>query len=332
MKVAIVGVSGYTGKELLSILHKHANVTEIKLYGQQSVGHTVWDIFPEFDHMIPNQHILPINEITYDDDIYFLAMPHGQSIDIVDDLLKKNKKIIDLSADYRLDDPKLAKEIYQLSYKNDRILENKIYGLTEIETKKKSNLIANPGCYPTATLLSLYPLIKNFSSFIENISTVAYSGTSGAGKKADQNLLLSEMESNVKAYNVLKHRHEPEIKQELKKYSDIEIPFVITMHLLPIKRGIYTSTSIFLNEKIEFDSLFKAYENAYKDKHFIRLRTEPVELKHVLLSNFCDISLNLRNNVLVINSCIDNLIKGASGQAVQNMNRLFGFHETTGLI
>ena len=240
MEISVIGASGYTGKELYVFLNKHAKVDEVKLYGNRSAGQMVWSIFPELKQFVPNQKIKSINEITYSSDLYFLAMPHGQSLALVEKLLSRNLKIIDLSADYRLDDASLAKKVYDLEYQNKLVLTDKLYGLCEAEdydSYKNKQIIANPGCYPTATLLSLFPLYRQFSERIQNVSTVTYSGSSGAGKKANEELLLSEMENNVKAYQVLKHRHEPEIKQELLKYGNIVIPYTITMHLLPIKRG-----------------------------------------------------------------------------------------------
>ena len=253
MHIAIIGASGYTGCELFKILNKHKNITNINLYGYTSAGKKINDIFPELENVSKNLDIKPIAELSFDLDLYFLALPHGKSMTIAKSLLKVNKFVIDLSADFRIKSNDLYEENYGVSHECPEYLQDSVYGLADYnnaDVYKKTTIIANPGCYPTSTILALKPLIEVANEQIISISTMAYSGTSGAGKTANEKFSLSEMYSNVKAYSVLNHRHQVEIEQA---FGEFHFPYSFTTHLLPINRGIYTSHSIFLKD----DSLIK---------------------------------------------------------------------------
>ena len=212
------------------------------------------------------------------------------------------------------------------------LLTKKIYGLADYKETdySKFDLIANPGCYPTAALLSLLPVVSNFSDEIISVSVNSYSGTSGAGKSAKTELLMSEMDGNISAYNVTKHRHEPEILQLLNE-KGFDSPFSFTTHLLPIAVGIYSTSVIYLKDDIDEQIIKNLYTVFYEDSSFIRMRDVPPQLKWVTGSNFCDINVTATNKTVIITAAIDNLVKGASGQAIQNLNKLYGWDESLGI-
>jgi len=274
-----------------------------------------------------------VAEISTEHDLYFIALPHGEALNYVPQLISQGKKVIDLGGDYRLDNEEIYSQWYKLQHSSSYLLQNKLYGLADVSTNNYSeyDLIANPGCYPTATLLSLLPVASNFTDNILSVSTVAYSGTSGAGKTAKVNMLMSEMDGNVRAYNVNQHRHQPEILQQLSK-AGFNSPFSFTTHLLPVAVGIYATTSIHLKKEIEASEIIKAFEEMYASSFFVRLRQTPPELSWVVGTNFCDINVSVNEKTIIVTTAIDNLIKGAAGQAVQNMNKLFGWEEKFGLV
>lgn len=330
ISIGIIGGTGYTGKKLLEICSKHKSINSIKVYGNSSAGNNLYSLFPELTKIIIDEKINSIDKISDEHDFYFTALPHGEALKYVPQLIQMNKKVIDLGGDYRFDDPDVYSMWYGISHSSSELLKQKTYGLADYCNGYNGTvLISNPGCYPTSVLLSLLPLEK-FGDEMVSISTVSYSGTSGAGKSAKPELLLSEMHSNVAAYNVNKHRHQPEIEQELKK-SGINSPFSFTTHLLPIPVGIYSTSVVHLSSKIDEKEILNSFNDAYENKFFIRLREVPPNLKWVIGTNFCDINVSVSQKTIVITSAIDNLIKGASGQAVQNMNKLYGIDETTGL-
>jgi N-acetyl-gamma-glutamyl-phosphate reductase len=331
ISVAIIGGSGYTGKYIVKFINDHINVIDFSIYANKSAGKTLHDVFPDLLGEVDNQTILSINDLKSSHDVYFFALPHGESFKYIPSLIQIDKKVIDLGADYRLDSAEQFSKVYNLEHSSPDLLQSKIYGLAEIQLDYSSyNLIANPGCYPTAALLSAIPVVKNFSPQIQNITTVAYSGLSGAGKKASQDLLFAENYNSVKAYNVGTHRHETEISQELNKFG-AKINYSLTTHLLPVFSGIYATTIIHLIEDISQSEIDSVFLDQYKNSTFVRLRNTPPELKWVVGSNYCDINVKSRDNKIIVTTAIDNLIKGASGQAVQNMNKLFGWEEFLGI-
>ncbi len=333
ISIGIIGGSGYTGKYLIKFAEKHKKIKEYKIYAKSSAGKKINELFPDFDDEIENQTILSLNNISFEHDLYFIALPHGESYKIIPRLIERNKKVIDLGGDFRLDENELYKNWYGFVHEFPELLYNKIYGLADLNYPyvNKTNLIANPGCYPTSILLALYPLIRNFSDFIRNVSAVSYSGTSGAGRKANEELLLSEMYGNVRAYSINKHRHLPEILQELKKMG-FKGEFAFTTHLLPVSRGIYSTLTVHLNSELDENQISSSYKNQYENSKFVRIRENAPELKWVVGTNFCDINVSVKNKVVIITSAIDNLIKGAAGQAIQNMNKIYGWEESTGLM
>jgi len=333
ISVGLIGGTGYTGKYLIKFLHRHTFVEDFSVYANRSSGKYLNELFPEFSGIIENKKIENIMNLSDKHDVYFLALPHGESVKYVPSLIEQNKKVIDLGGDFRLDDKELYDTWYGFKHSVPELLLKKTYGLADISGygKNVSNLVANPGCYPTSVLLALIPFVKSFSEFINGICIVSYSGTSGAGRTAKEELLLSEMDGNVKAYNVNKHRHYPEIKQELMKYGfDSYLNF--TTHLLPVERGIYTTISIHLSQSIPAKNISDVYFDEYSKSGFVRIRNKPPELKWVVNTNFCDINISVNENTAIITSAIDNLIKGASGQAIQNMNKMFGWDEALSIL
>ena len=331
--VGIVGGSGYTGKKLLQICSAHPQIKEISIYGFSTAGEKISNVFPELVNQVVDTEIKSVKNISFEHDLYFIALPHGEALEYVPALIKAGKKVIDLGGDYRLDTPEEYKTWYNKEHSSPELLKDKCYSLADYLTidYSKINLIANPGCYPTSVLLALLPFVNNFSSVINTINTCSYSGTSGAGKSAKTDLLMSEMDGNVKAYNVNNHRHQPEIYQELVK-AGLKEEYNITMHLLPIAVGIYSTTTIKLKEEIDAEKLHKVYYDKYYSSPFVRLRKVPPSLTWVTGTNYCDINLSLKSKTLIITSAIDNLIKGAAGQAIQNMNKLFNWEESLGLL
>ncbi|MGE5457315.1 MAG: N-acetyl-gamma-glutamyl-phosphate reductase [Methanococcaceae archaeon] len=334
ISVGIIGGSGYAGKKLIEFCTRHPFVEGIKVYGNSTQGEKLLAVFPDLMGIAEDSVIGSCNDISYEHDIYFIALPHGEALKYVPAIIGKGKKIIDLGGDYRLDSAALYENWYKLPHTSPALLEKKFYGLADYYCEtgyNETGLIANPGCYPTATLLSLLPLVPKFGDDILSVSTVAYSGTSGAGKSAKSELLMSEMFGNVRAYNVNAHRHQAEILQELKK-NGFDSPFAFTTHLLPVSTGIYATSTVHLKNSIQAKDILAEYETKYNDALFVRLRNVPPHLTWVTGTNFCDINISIKDNVLIITSAIDNLIKGAAGQAVQNMNKLFSWDEKLGLL
>ena len=305
---------------------------KIKVYGNSTAGEKLLSVFPDLVNIIEDDIIGSTNDISSEHDLYFSALPHGEALYYIPLLIAQGKKVIDLGGDYRLNSADDYITWYKLKHTSPDLLMSKLYGLADFNNESYAdyNLIANPGCYPTATLLSLLPFTSNFGDEIISASTIAYSGTSGAGKSPKTDMLMSEMDGNVRAYNVNNHRHQPEILQQLEK-NGFSSPFSFTTHLLPIAVGIYATTSLHLKNKIDADEVGKAYKEAYSSSPFVRLRDVPPNLNWVVGTNFCDINVSVKDSVVVITSAIDNLIKGASGQAVQNMNLVCGFDEKLGL-
>lgn len=334
ISIGIIGGSGYTGKKLVEILTSHPYVGSFTIYGNSTAGQTLYSVFPDLYGKTPDSVILPAENVSCEHDLYFLALPHGEALKFVPQLLENNKKVIDLGGDYRLDKEEVYEKWYKLKHTSPMLLKDKLYGLADfIEANEYDgvNLVANPGCYPTATLLSLLPIVSKFSEDILSVSTVAYSGTSGAGKSAKTDMLMSEMDGNVRAYNVNGHRHQPEVLQMLGK-NGFNSPYSFTTHLLPAATGIYATSSIHLKKDISEKDVLSEYENKYANSNFVRLRNVPPNLSWVVGTNFCDINVSVSNRVVVVTSTIDNLVKGAAGQAVQNMNKLFNFDERLGIL
>jgi N-acetyl-gamma-glutamyl-phosphate reductase len=333
ISVGIIGGSGYTGKYLIQFCLDHPEVESIKIYGHSTAGKNLHQVFPELLNLTSDYSIYDSNNISFEHDVYFIALPHGEALNFVPMLIDKQKIVIDLGGDYRLDDSDNYSRWYKINHSSPELLQMKTYGLADNLTNSEyhSSLIANPGCYPTASLLGLLPLVRNFNSNIISASTAAYSGTSGAGKSVNPELSLSEMDGNVRAYNVNAHRHQPEIEQMLHKHGFIS-PYSFTTHLLPVNTGIYATSIVFLDSDISKENIPELYSEYYADSSFVRMRNVPPNMKWVIGSNFCDINVSVNKNTVVITSTIDNLIKGAAGQAIQNLNKVYNWDETTGLL
>jgi N-acetyl-gamma-glutamyl-phosphate reductase len=333
ISIGIIGGTGYTGKELIKYSLFHPFIKNFQIYANSSAGENLYSIFPDLIGYTENRKIESINNISYEHDLYFVALPHGEALKYVPDLISNNKYVIDLGGDYRLDYEELYIQWYKYTHTSPYLLKQKVYGLADYQSTNYDNakLIANPGCYPTATLLSLLPLVPSLADNILSVSAVAYSGTSGAGKSPKPDFLLSEMDGNVKAYNVNEHRHEPEILQQLFK-NGFHSPFSFTTHLLPAAKGIYVTSSIHLKDPATSEEISELYKNTYLNSPFIRIRNFPPELKWVIDTNFCDISFSVKEKLIIVTAAIDNLIKGASGQAFQNMNKVYEWDETSGLL
>jgi len=338
MRCAVVGLSGYTGREVFSLLLNHSGVRVNYVAAQNTVG-PVSSIWPEFLNrttLVCQQ--FNIKEVTKNSDIVFLALPHTESMKVAGALLKAGLKVIDLSADYRLKSTKTYQAWYGHKHVDPKNISKAVYGLPELfrQKIKKANFIANPGCYPTAAILGLAPLIATRSKSITSIIIDAKSGVSGAGRKASVNLLFSELTDNFKAYKVLCHQHAPEIDQYISSLAGHDLKVNFVAHLLPIERGILETIYVQSKLPITLSQLHVLYSKFYKTESFVRvhpLGSQP-EIKNVAYTNFCDIGLAVSQDkkTIVITSAIDNLVKGAAGQAVQNMNIMCGFNEIEGLI
>ncbi|MEW6215266.1 MAG: N-acetyl-gamma-glutamyl-phosphate reductase, partial [Nitrospirota bacterium] len=280
---------------------------------------------------------LNVEDILVKAELFFMALPHGDSQEMVDYFFRHGKKVIDLSADYRLKDAKTYEEWYKVPHKFQRTLKKAIYGLPELYRKKiaKINLVANPGCYPTGAILGLYPAIKNELVDLASIVIDSKSGTSGAGRKSDITFSYCEVNEGFKAYAIATHRHTPEIEQELSAIAGRDIKVNFTPHIAPFDRGILTTIYARLKRNISTKKVIDIYKEKYAQEPFTKVLDEGrfPNVKNVRGTNMCEIGLivNMRTDTLIIVTAIDNLMKGASGQAVHNMNIMMGFGERTAI-
>lgn len=339
INVGIVGASGYTGEELIDILLKHPQVRISGIFSRSHKGQPISSVFPKFKNridLICQDH--DIKKIIASCDLVFLALPHTVSMEFVPKLLKAGKRVIDLSADYRLKNAKTYEAYYHTKHLDKANLANAVYGLPELYRPKirTAKLVANPGCYPTVSILSLAPLVA--VEAIDNSSIIidAKSGVTGAGRKAAESLLSAEVSEDFKAYKVGVHQHTPEIEQELSGLADDKIGVIFTPHLLPVNRGILVTVYVKkgLRTKDKGLSSLELYKRFYKKEPFVRIRKDGdfPRLRDVVNTNFCDIGIREDKKTLIIIAAIDNLLKGASGEAVQNMNIMCGFPEQTALL
>jgi len=338
LKIAIVGASGYTGLELIRILHCHPEVAVTCLTSEQSAGKRISEVFPTLrgrcDIVLENLEPVRVAEKA---DIIFTALPHKAAMEVVPTFLKLGKKVIDLSADYRLSDPAVYGEWYE-PHLNPENLKKAVYGLPEIRRDriKGAQLVANPGCYPTSIILALAPLLKNGLIDLSSIIADSASGVTGAGRSAKVDSLYCEVNEGYKAYGVGgAHRHTPEIEQELSLLAGEELKITFTPHLVPMDRGILSTVYATPGKMLDTATIAALYRKFYDREPFVRVLPSGSlpSTAFVRGSNFCDIAplVDSRTGRIIIVSAIDNLVKGASGQAIQNMNLLCGFPETTGL-
>ncbi|NOR25289.1 MAG: N-acetyl-gamma-glutamyl-phosphate reductase [Desulforhopalus sp.] len=338
INVGIVGASGYTGAELARILCNHPEVRITAATSRQHAGRPLSEIFPSLrgkvDIICEN---LSVAELCDKADFFFTAVPHKTAMDLVPGLLAAGKKVVDLSADFRLRDVLVYEEWYQ-AHSSSQFLNEATYGLPELYRNRisGSRLVANPGCYPTSIILGLAPLLKAGAIEAQTIIADSKSGTSGAGRVAQTGSLFCEVHDGFKPYKVGRaHRHTPEIEQELTVLAGAEVRISFTPHLLPISRGILSTVYASLAPGFDREKIDTLYRNHYQNEPFVRLLGEDSfpSTQFVRGSNFCDISYKIdpATNRIIVMSAIDNVVKGASGQAVQNMNLMYGLAETTGL-
>ncbi len=336
INVGIVGAAGYSGVELIKLLLNHDEVIITKLFGNTSAGSLIEETHPSLRGMISLQVEQFKPEALEELDLLFVAMPSGQSMQVVKEALSANVKVIDIGGDFRLKDAAVYTKYYNHEHTETELLSSAVYGLSEWneEAISSAKLVANPGCYPTSILMALIPLLKENLIESKNIGITSYSGTSGAGKSVTANMIFSEVNESVRAYKVGDHQHIPEIKQYLEHFSGVEINFTFVPHLLPATRGIYTTIHALLKNNITEKEVINVFKHNYSSAPFIRfIGTEIPEMKNVVNTNFCDIGFRIyENGTLVLFSTIDNLVKGAAGQAIQNMNIMFGFQQTEGLL
>ncbi len=337
INVGVVGATGYTGEELVRILADHPHIKLTYLSGKEDREVKIQDIFPYLHHKLDLEcRTFSPGEASEKCDLVFLSLPHTVSMQTAPNLLKAKKKVIDISADYRLKDEAVYEKFYKVQHRDTANLKHAVYGLPEINREKISDadLVANPGCYPTGAILGLLPGIKKSLFNLETIQIDAKSGVTGAGRKADKALNFSEVNESFKAYKLFEHQHVPEIDQEISKTAKENVEVVFVPHLLPINRGILSTIYVKLKKKLTTKELIAVYTDFYSKEPFVKVYENGLlpEIKNVAHTNFCDIGLrvNESKSMAVIVTAIDNLGKGAAGQAVQNMNIMCGFDEREG--
>ncbi len=328
-RVGILNVSGYTGLELARLLIQHPQVELTSVTGRSAAGKGLNAVFPHL-----GSTDLAISAELDDVDLAFSAMPHKESAREVIRLLNQGTKVVDLSADFRLKDASDYPAWYGFSHPAPQLLETAVYGLTELYRPQiaPAHLVANPGCYPTAAILALAPAVKQ-GLIKADVIIDSKSGVSGAGRTASLSTHYSEASEDVAAYALEGHRHLPEIIQELKRLHQSPPSVTFVPHLVPMTRGILTTCYARLTDEKREEELRQVYRDFYKDEPFIRVVDSPPHTKHSRGTNICFIhpTVDSRTGRLIVISCIDNLVKGAAGQAIQNMNLMLGLAETTGL-
>jgi N-acetyl-gamma-glutamyl-phosphate reductase len=337
VKVGIIGASGYTGQELVRILASHPKVEITVATSERFAGSAIDEISPSLKGVIDLRlSELSVQRVVQESDLIFTALPHGQSMDVVAECIKGGKRVVDLSADFRLHDKDLYEQWYGKHSCPD-LLPEAIYGLPELyrDQIQRAQLVANPGCYPTGVILALAPLLEAGLIASSGIIVDAKSGVSGAGRNPSMTNLFCEVAEGLRAYAVAKHRHAPEMDQELSARAGEHIHILFVPHLVPINRGILSTSYACLTAKISTERAYEVYQGHYGDEPFIRLSPSGAfpSTMEVRGSNYCDLGVmvNEVSGHLIAISAIDNLVKGASGQAVQDMNIMCGFPETMGL-
>ncbi|MFK9094049.1 N-acetyl-gamma-glutamyl-phosphate reductase [Bacillus salipaludis] len=338
MKAAIIGGTGYGSIELVRLINKHPYMEIGSVVSNSQAGFSFSDVYPHLSNSIVQPlETFNVDRLSEENDIVFFATPSGISSKLVPKLIEKGKKCVDLSGDFRLRNAEEYESWYKHSPADEKYINQATYGLSEIyaEKIKTSNLIANPGCYPTASTLGLLPILKTNLADYESIIIDAKSGVSGAGRGLSLTAHYAEINENLKAYKLGAHQHIPEIEQVLQDELGNPITITFTTHLVPMTRGIMCTIYVKLKENINTNEIHHIYSEFYKNKPFVRVRPEGTipATKEVCGSNYCDIGLHVdpRTNRLTIVSVIDNLVKGAAGQAIQNVNIMNGWAEQTGL-
>ncbi len=338
IKAGIIGATGYAGGELARLLLQREDV-QILWYGSRSyVGQKYASVYPNLFQIVEDScQDDSLKELADRADVVFTATPQGFCASIIEEEILSKVKVIDLSADFRIKDQEVYEKWYKLEHKSPQFLEEAVYGLPEVNREKirEARLIANPGCFPTCSFLAVYPLVKEGLVDPNTLIIDAKSGTSGAGRGAKMDNLYCEVNESIKAYGVGTHRHTPEIEEQLSYAAGKSVTISFTPHLVPMNRGILVTAYASLNGKVTEEEARAAYEKYYRDEYFVRL-LEPgavPQTRWVEGSNFADVNFKIdpRTGRVVMMGVIDNMVKGAAGQAVQNMNLMFGLPEETGL-
>ena len=338
IKVGIIGSTGYAGGELVRLLMNHKEA-EIKWFGSRSyVDKKYADVYQNFFQIVDDKCMDDNMEALANEvDVIFTATPQGLCASLVNEDILNKVKIIDLSADFRIKEVATYEKWYGIEHKSPQFIEEAVYGLCEInrEDIKKARLIANPGCYPTCSTLSIYPLAKEGLIDMSTVIIDAKSGTSGAGRGAKVDNLYCEVNENIKAYGVANHRHTPEIEEQLSYASGEEVLLNFTPHLVPMNRGILVTAYATLKKDVTYEEVKAVYDKYYANEKFVRVLEKGVcpQTKWVEGSNYVDVNFKIdpRTKRIIMMGAMDNLVKGAAGQAVQNMNLMFGLKESEGL-
>lgn len=337
MKVVIVGATGYGGIELIRLCQQHPQLEIGALVSTSAVGQALGDVYPHLSHLEIEFSELTVERIAAAGEVVFFAAPAGVSSEWMPSLLKHGLLCIDLAGDFRFPDPQVYREWYGREAADAILLQQAVYGLSEWnrEAIQSASLVANPGCYPTAALLGLLPLLKKRLIETQSVIIDAKSGVSGAGRSAKVPLLFAEVNENVRPYKVDGHQHIPEIELGCERYAEQALRVSFTPHIVPMSRGICCTMYAQLSSDAKTSEIAEAYHEQYDGEAFIRLRSpgEWPQTKDVTGSNYCDIRFHIdeRTGRIVILSVIDNLMKGAAGQALQNLNIRMGWPETAGL-
>ena len=334
IKVGVIGATGYVGIEILRLLQNHSGVEVVAISSVSYEDKALSDVYPGVLN-IYDKKLTNADEVILKSDVIFVCLPHSLSEEIV--AKAKGKLVIDLGADFRLEEEAIYKKWYGCDFKHKDLHNNSIYCIPELhkEVLKGKNIIANPGCYPTSIILGLAPILKNNITFNENIFVSSASGITGAGKKLSDATHFPEASQGFNAYKIANHRHIAEIEQELTKLAGKKVNVNLATHLLPVNRGILSTIFVKVNGKYDKETLLGIYKDFYKNSKFVRIYDDfaKVNINGVKMSNYCDISLTYDDNTnsIVIVSAIDNMVKGAAGQAIQNMNIKLGLKEDEGL-
>ena len=338
IKAGIIGSTGYAGGELARLLLQRDDI-EIKWYGSRSyIDQKYASIYRNMFRIVDDACMDDnMKELADQVDVVFTATPQGLCASLVDEDVLSKVKVIDLSADFRIKDVSVYEKWYKLTHASPRFIGEAVYGLPEInrEKVKRARLIANPGCFPTCSFLSTYPLVKEGLIDPNTIIIDAKSGTSGAGRGSKVDSLYCEVNENIKAYGVASHRHTPEIEEQLSCAAGKPVTISFTPHLVPMNRGILVTAYASLTKKVSYEEVKAVYDKYYRDEYFVRVLEKDVvpQTRWVEGSNFADVNFKIdtRTNRVVMMGAIDNMVEGAAGQAIQNMNLMFGLPENTGL-
>jgi N-acetyl-gamma-glutamyl-phosphate reductase len=333
IRAGIINATGYIGAELARLLYQHPQVKLVTVTGRSAAGQKLGDIFPS---LVGTNHTIEA-ELDGKIDIAFSAMPHKSSVDIVPSLLTQGIRVIDASADFRLKNPSEYPKWYGFTHASPKLLEEAVFGLPELHHDEISSasLVANPGCYSTSVILALAPVVRE-GLIGPDVVVDSKSGISGAGRALSLTTHYSEVNEDICAYSLEGHRHLPEIEQELKAlHSSMSLSITFVPHLVPMTRGILSTCYVELadSSRLTLSNLKRLYREFYKHAPFVQMTTQPPHTKHVCGTNFCLIYPTIDSNTgrLIVISCLDNLVKGGAGQAIQNMNLMFDLPETTGL-